>query len=160
MSTCSTSDRISLNTGSVWRTSTPEPTDNGIIWTYVKDVTRYIPLFAKSGSFILELDNLLQGRLNGQYASMYTSQFEYQFYDHLSTATLFATFYTASQKYPTAGQSNLIVPISTMSNSSADDASVPPAFSVSRNFPYCVVTVLIPISAERHTSKEHSGDLR
>jgi len=53
----------------VWRTSTPEPTDDGIIWTYTKDVTRYIPLFSKPGTFILELDNLLTPNLTGQYDS-------------------------------------------------------------------------------------------
>lgn len=53
----------------VWRTSTPEPTrGDGIIWTYLKDVTRYIPLFAKPGTFILQLDNLLETGLDGQYA--------------------------------------------------------------------------------------------
>ncbi|KAK7693712.1 hypothetical protein QCA50_003284 [Cerrena zonata] len=52
-----------------WRTSTPEPTrGDGIIWTYLKDATRYIPLFAKPGTFILQLDNLLQTGLDGQYA--------------------------------------------------------------------------------------------
>ena len=56
----------------VWRTSTPEPTrGDGIIWTHLKDVTRYIPLFAKPGTFILQLDNLLQQGLDGQYASMH-----------------------------------------------------------------------------------------
>ena len=54
----------------VWRTSTPEPTrGDGIIWTYLKDVTRYIPLFSKNGTFILQLDNLLETGLDGQYAS-------------------------------------------------------------------------------------------
>ena len=62
---------VSLNMGLVWRTSTPEPTHKGIIWTYIKDVTRYIPLFTEPGTFILELNNLLQNKLNGQYASAY-----------------------------------------------------------------------------------------
>ena len=54
----------------IWRTSTPEPTrGDGIIWTYLKDVTRFLPLFAKPGTFILQLDNLLQTGLDGQYAS-------------------------------------------------------------------------------------------
>lgn len=44
----------------IWRTSTPEPTAAGIIWTYIKDVTRFTPLFAKPGTFILQLDNLIQ----------------------------------------------------------------------------------------------------
>ena len=54
----------------VWRTSTPEPTIGaGIIWTYLKDVTRFLPLFAKPGSFILQLDNLIETGLDGEYAS-------------------------------------------------------------------------------------------
>lgn len=53
----------------VWRTSTPEPTYDGIIWTYLKDVTRYTPLFSEPGTFILELDNIIETGLNGQYAS-------------------------------------------------------------------------------------------
>lgn len=127
-------DWMSFNMGTVWRTSTPEPTFDGIIWTYTKDVTRYIPLFAKPGTFILELDNVVTTQLNGQYASMYIDTLQisvFLSYCHPSTATLYATFYTASQEYPTAGQSNLIVPISTMLNNTADEASVPPAFSVS-----------------------------
>ena len=58
----------------VWRTSTPEPTrGDGIIWTYLKDATRFIPLFAKPGTFILQLDNLLETGLDGQYASTCTA---------------------------------------------------------------------------------------
>ncbi|EEB96199.1 hypothetical protein MPER_04705 [Moniliophthora perniciosa FA553] len=52
----------------IWRTSTPEPTrGDGIIWTYIKDVTRYTPLFANPGTFILQLDNLIQEGLDGRY---------------------------------------------------------------------------------------------
>lgn len=83
---CLFSDRYSL----VWRTSTPEPVSgDGIIWTYVylflfasgpshvefvvvdryvKDVTRYLPLFATDGTFIFELDNILTDVDTGQYA--------------------------------------------------------------------------------------------
>ena len=54
----------------VWRTSTPEPTiGDGIIWTYIKDVTRYMPLFKETGSFILQLDNLIEQGLDGIYSS-------------------------------------------------------------------------------------------
>ena len=63
-------ERTSPTQPAVWRTSTPEPTrGDGIIWTYLKDVTRFIPLFAKPGTFILQLDNLLETGLDGQYAS-------------------------------------------------------------------------------------------
>ena len=60
----------------IWRTSTPEPTrGDGIIWTYLKDATRYTPLFAKPGTFILQLDNLLQTGLDGQYACTWAISF-------------------------------------------------------------------------------------
>ncbi|KAH0830569.1 peptide N-acetyl-beta-D-glucosaminyl asparaginase amidase A-domain-containing protein [Lanmaoa asiatica] len=121
----------------IWRTSTPEPTHDGIIWTYTKDVTRYIPLFAKPGTFILELNNILNPQLNGQYAT-----------------TLYATFYTASQEYPTAGQSNLIVPISTMLNNTADDASVPPAFSLNVTLPRNTVEIYAELYASGGSDEE------
>jgi len=61
-------------TATVWRTSTPEPTrGDGIIWTYIKDVTRYTPLFNKQGTFILQLDNLIQPGLDGIYSSKASS---------------------------------------------------------------------------------------
>jgi hypothetical protein len=57
----------------VWRTSTPEPTrGDGIVWTYIKDVTRYKPLFKKTGLFILQLDNLIETGLDGIYSSKAT----------------------------------------------------------------------------------------
>ncbi|KAH7930776.1 hypothetical protein BV22DRAFT_999830 [Leucogyrophana mollusca] len=135
----------------IWRTSTPEPTYDGIIWTYSKDVTRYIPLFAKPGTFILELDNELATGLNGQYAT-----------------TLYATFYAASEQYPTAGQADLIIPISTMSNTSADDASVPPTFSLNVTLPTNTVEVYAELYASGNgdeefwyfnTADEYLGDL-
>jgi hypothetical protein len=46
------------------------------------------------------------------------------------TATVTATFYASSSKYPPAEQANTIIPISTLSNTSSDHASVPPSFSV------------------------------
>lgn len=40
-----------------------------IIWTYIKDVTRYIPLLSSPGTLQLELDNLLSDELglDGEY---------------------------------------------------------------------------------------------
>ena len=55
----------------VWRSSTPEPSrGDGIIWTYIKDITRYIPLLSETGTLQLELDNLLESTpqlLDGEY---------------------------------------------------------------------------------------------
>ncbi|KAJ7219276.1 peptide N-acetyl-beta-D-glucosaminyl asparaginase amidase A-domain-containing protein [Mycena pura] len=100
------------------RTSTPEPTFAGIIWTYIKDATRFTPLFAKPGTFILQLDNLIETGLNGVYST-----------------TLDATFYASSNKHPPAKQANAIIPLSTLSNTTGNDASVPPSFSINVTLP-------------------------
>ncbi|KAH7889693.1 peptide N-acetyl-beta-D-glucosaminyl asparaginase amidase A-domain-containing protein [Phlebopus sp. FC_14] len=121
----------------IWRTSTPEPTSNGIMWTYAKDVTRYIPLFAKPGTFILELDNILEAGLNGQYAT-----------------TLYATFYAAAAQYPTAGQSTLIVPISTMLNNTGNEASVPPMFSMNLTLPRNTIEIYAELYASGNGEEE------
>lgn len=53
----------------IWRTSTPEPTrGDGIIWTYIKDVSQYMPLFETAGTFIFQLDNLIEQGLDGIYS--------------------------------------------------------------------------------------------
>ena len=43
----------------VWRTSTSEPTPDGIIWTALKDVSKYTPLFSKPGTLIVDLNNVV-----------------------------------------------------------------------------------------------------
>ncbi|KAJ7046786.1 peptide N-acetyl-beta-D-glucosaminyl asparaginase amidase A-domain-containing protein [Mycena alexandri] len=108
----------------IWRSSTPEPTTAGIIWTYIKDVTRYTPLFAKPGTFILQLDNLIETGLNGIYST-----------------TLHATFYASSGQHPPAKQANTIIPLSTLSNTTGNDASVPPSFSINVTLPVNAVEV-------------------
>ncbi|CAK5277410.1 unnamed protein product [Mycena citricolor] len=100
----------------IWRTSTPEPTLHGIEWTYEKDVTRYMPLFEEPGLFIIQLDNIVQPGLTGIY-----------------TSVLHATFYESSWLHPPAPKANAIIPISTMSNTTGNDASVPPGFSFEPN---------------------------
>ncbi|KAI0256699.1 hypothetical protein BJV78DRAFT_1278358 [Lactifluus subvellereus] len=60
-----------------WRTSTPEPVKgDGIIWTlaYLKNVTRFVPLFSKSGTFIVQLDILIKPKIDGEYASYTISE--------------------------------------------------------------------------------------
>ena len=119
----------------VWRTSTPEPTrGDGIIWTYLKDVTRFTPLFAKPGTFVLQLDNLIQTGLDGEYASMYIAQVYYYVASlcRYLLATLHATFYASSTKYPPGEHADLIIPVTTLANNSGDLASVPPSFSVGK----------------------------
>ncbi|KLO12594.1 hypothetical protein SCHPADRAFT_407216 [Schizopora paradoxa] len=123
----------------IWRTSTPEPTFDGIIWTYLKDVTRFIPLFSKPGEFIFELDNLLETGLNGQYAS-----------------TVTATFFASSPSHPAAKNANLILPISASSNPTPDDnaPSVPPNINTNVTFPDNTVEVYAEIFASGNGNEE------
>ncbi|VDB82940.1 unnamed protein product [Peniophora sp. CBMAI 1063] len=122
----------------IWRTSTPEPTSgDGIIWQYLKDVTRFQPLFAEPGLFILELNNIVQTGLTGEYAS-----------------TLEATFYASSAAHPPATTANLIVPISTLSNTSSDEASVPPSFSLNITIPVNSVAAYAELQASGNGEEE------
>ncbi|RXW20750.1 hypothetical protein EST38_g5118 [Candolleomyces aberdarensis] len=122
----------------IWRSSTPEPTrGDGIIWTYIKDVTRYTPLFAKDGTFILQLDNIIQTGLDGVYSTV-----------------LYATFYASSKEIPPAKTSDLIVPISTFKNDTGNAASVPPGFSVNVNLPQDTVQVFAELYASGNAAEE------
>ncbi|KAF9264680.1 hypothetical protein L218DRAFT_1024885 [Marasmius fiardii PR-910] len=122
----------------IWRTSTPEPTrGDGIIWTYIKDVTQYIPLFAKPGTFILQLDNLIQTGLDGIYST-----------------TLHATYYTSSPSAPPAKKADLILPLSTFANNTGDDASVPSSFSLNVTFPRNTAQVYAELFASGNGQEE------
>ncbi|KAL7283571.1 LOW QUALITY PROTEIN: hypothetical protein ACG7TL_003006 [Trametes sanguinea] len=122
----------------VWRTSTPEPTrGDGIIWTYLKDVTRYTPLFAKPGTFILQLDNLLETGLDGQYAT-----------------TLHATFFASSERHPPAPKADVIIPVSTLANDTGNEASVPPVFSLNVTVPRNAVQIFAEMYASGNGNEE------
>jgi hypothetical protein len=81
---------------------------------------------------ILQLDNLLTKSLTGQYASEYGSlqHLIFSFVTGNYTATLHATFYASSAKYPPAKKADLIIPIATLANDTGAQASVPPQFNV------------------------------
>ena len=76
----------------VFRTSTAEPTANGIVWTYIKEMEQYNALWATDQKIIFDLGNLVD--------STYTGPF---------FTTLTATFFTVPDTQPTA---NTILPIS------------------------------------------------
>ncbi|OCH93367.1 hypothetical protein OBBRIDRAFT_885512 [Obba rivulosa] len=122
----------------IWRTSTPEPTrGDGIIWTYIKDVTRYTTLFSNPGTFILELDNLLETGLDGQY-----------------TTVLHATFYASSVNHPPASHADVIIPVTTLANNTGDDASVPPIFSLNVTVPRNTVGIYAELYASGNADEE------
>jgi hypothetical protein len=94
-------DRLALmflNDTEIWRTSTAEPTANGIIWTYVKDMTNYISLFKEPQKIIFDLGNIVDDTYTG---SWYT--------------TLTATFFTEETSFEPA---DVIIPVSAHKSSS------------------------------------------
>ncbi|KAK0228539.1 peptide N-acetyl-beta-D-glucosaminyl asparaginase amidase A-domain-containing protein [Armillaria fumosa] len=122
----------------IWRTSTPEPTrGDGIIWTYIKDVSQYMPLFETAGTFIFQLDNLIEQGLDGIYSSV-----------------VHATYYASSKQHPPANTANLIVPLSTLANDTGNDASVPPGFSLNVTLPSNTVEIYAELFASGNGQEE------
>jgi hypothetical protein len=90
----------------VFRTSTAEPTVNGIRWTYVKDMSNYLALFKESQKLIFDLGNLID--------DTYTAPFN---------TTLTATFFTIDN---TVAPADSIIPIS----SRKSDSNLGSSFSI------------------------------
>ena len=76
----------------VFRTSTAEPTANGIVWTYIKEMEQYNALWGTDHKIIFDLGNLVDSTYTGPYFT-----------------TLTATFFTVPGSQPTA---DTILPIS------------------------------------------------
>ncbi|KAF4625881.1 hypothetical protein G7Y89_g12283 [Cudoniella acicularis] len=88
-------DRLAImyfNDTEVWRTSTAEPTANGIRWEYVKDMTEYLYFWNSPQTLIFDLGNLVN--------DIYTGSFN---------TTLTVTFFTSEE---TVEPASLIIPIS------------------------------------------------
>ncbi|CAN9258949.1 unnamed protein product [Alternaria alternata] len=97
-------DRLALmflDDTEVFRTSTAEPTQSGIIWSYVKDMSGYLALFKTPQKIIFDLGNIVDDTYTG-----------------LWNTTLTATFFTADDAIEPA---DVIIPIS--AQKSSEDAS-------------------------------------
>lgn len=112
----------------VFRTSTAEPTANGIVWTYIKEMEQYNSLWKTNQKIIFDLGNLID--------STYTGTFN---------TTLTATFSTIPTLRSAADQ---ILPISARRSGSdeasafsvpGDDASV--AYTIPQNVERAVVSL-------------------
>jgi Peptide N-acetyl-beta-D-glucosaminyl asparaginase amidase A len=121
----------------VFRTSTAEPTPNGIEWTYTKDMTAYLALWRRPQRVIFDLGNFVDDTYTGTF-----------------NTTLTAIFFESSSPPQTA---DLILPIS--SQRSAIDA--PSAFNlpfdnatVDQTFPPGLSRAIISISACGQAAEE------
>ncbi|KAF2204742.1 hypothetical protein GQ43DRAFT_121191 [Delitschia confertaspora ATCC 74209] len=81
----------------IFRTSTAEPTQSGIIWSYVKDMSNLLVLFKEPQKIIFDLGNLVDDTYTG-----------------LFNTTLTATFFNAESTSP----ADIIVPVSAQRSAS------------------------------------------
>jgi hypothetical protein len=99
-------DRLALmyfNDTEVWRTSTAEPTVNGIRWEYIKDMSEFMYIWKSPQKLIFDLGNLVDSTYTGLY-----------------NTTLTATFFISQE---TVEPADLIIPISAR-NGAASQASL------------------------------------
>jgi hypothetical protein len=82
----------------VFRTSTAEPTANGIIWSYARDMSAYVALFKTPHKLIFDLGNIVDDTYTG-----------------LWNTTLTATFFDAES---TVKPADIILPVSAQKSGS------------------------------------------
>ncbi|EED20378.1 conserved hypothetical protein [Talaromyces stipitatus ATCC 10500] len=71
-------DRLALmylNDTEVFRTSTAEPTTNGIVWTYIKEMSQYLTLWKSPQKVIFDLGNLIDSTYTGPFNTTLTASF-------------------------------------------------------------------------------------
>jgi hypothetical protein len=107
----------------VFRTSTAEPTSNGIIWTYTKDMSAYLALFKAPHKIIFDLGNILDDTYTGSW-----------------NTTLTASFFVAEN---TIKPADIVLPISTQKS----NTNQPSAFIVPES--KALATLQLPTNAKR-----------
>ncbi|EJD49003.1 hypothetical protein AURDEDRAFT_183127 [Auricularia subglabra TFB-10046 SS5] len=135
-------DRLSsvyLNAVEIWRTSTPEPTSLGIIWTALKDVSHYTALFSRPGTLVLDLANLLDASLG------LTGEYDVR---------LSATFYPSSATHRPHIGADLIFPLSKGNATGASLFSVPPQAATVLTLPCNTAQMFVEIYASGDQSEE------
>ncbi|KAF1814407.1 hypothetical protein P152DRAFT_506288 [Eremomyces bilateralis CBS 781.70] len=112
----------------IFRTSTAEPTQAGILWTYMKDMTPYLSLFKQPQTLTFDLGNLVD--------ETYTGTFN---------TTLAAIFYNRANVDPPA---DVIIPVSgkgaTWKNPGslhADDFNVTSSLTLPRNIKKAIFSI-------------------
>ncbi|QRW16080.1 peptide-N(4)-(N-acetyl-beta-glucosaminyl)asparagine amidase A [Rhizoctonia solani] len=130
-------DRLAGNV-EIWRTSTAEPTTAGIIWTQLKDVTKYIPLFSRPGRMIVDLNNIVDESLglNGEYDGEYR---------------IGQTAFTEPKHAP---KSDLVIPLSNLSPDQANYAAVPPTLNNTVKFPRNAAKAFVEVFASGNSAEE------
>jgi hypothetical protein len=64
-----------LGDNEVFRTSTAEPTTNGIVWTYIKEMSQYNSLWKSPQKLIFDLGNIINDVYTGSFNATLTAHF-------------------------------------------------------------------------------------
>ncbi|KAF5361623.1 hypothetical protein D9758_007375 [Tetrapyrgos nigripes] len=91
---------IYLSQTEIWRTSSAEPTKTGTVWTTLKDVTHFTPLFEQDGTVKMDFSNIIDSSL---------------LLDGVFNVTLTATFHAPTESFATPKTSDFIIPLSNLS---------------------------------------------
>jgi hypothetical protein len=67
-----------LGDNEVFRTSTAEPTANGIVWTYIKEMSQYNSLWHAPQKLIFDLGNIINDVYTGSFNVTLTAHFSYR----------------------------------------------------------------------------------
>jgi len=133
-------DRLAImyfNDTEVWRTSTAEPTINGIRWEYIKDMSEYMYFWDSPQKLIFDLGNLIDNTYTGSF-----------------NTTLTATFFNSQEKLQPA---DLIIPISARNGAaSASSVFIVPSANATNTiaFPQNVNRAVFSISACGQSTEE------
>ncbi|KAJ6822923.1 peptide-N4-(N-acetyl-beta-glucosaminyl)asparagine amidase A-like [Iris pallida] len=104
-------DRVAavwLGPAEILRTSTAEPTEAGIFWRVLKDVTRYSSLFRRPHNISMMLENIVNDEFTGTY--------------HVNASLYFYTQFcndTTTSETETPIHADLVLPISNVNDSSS-----------------------------------------
>ncbi|PLW09210.1 hypothetical protein PCASD_18318 [Puccinia coronata f. sp. avenae] len=136
-------DRLSsifLNGVEIMRTSTAEPTPEGITWTIEKDVTKYIPLFSlPEATLVMQLDNVIDK----------SSGIDGTFIVELS-----ATYYKATPDFPASIPPAAFIPLS---GTASSPFSIPTAASMAVQIPINAVSAMVEIYASGADKEEYTN---
>ncbi|PNS19487.1 Peptide-N4-(N-acetyl-beta-glucosaminyl)asparagine amidase A [Sphaceloma murrayae] len=128
---------VSLGPIEVFRTSTAEPTANGIIWTYVKDVSPFLSLLKQPQTIIFDLGNIIN--------DIYTGPFN---------VTLTASYYQLSDD-ETSPAADVILPISKGLDNTSSVFNVPPDnVTTLTTLPRNVARAVVSVAATGQSSEE------
>ncbi|KAL9049592.1 MAG: hypothetical protein Q9162_007133, partial [Coniocarpon cinnabarinum] len=129
---------VYLNSTEIWRTSTAEPTADGIIWTYVKDVSHLLALWREPQTLIFDLGNLID--------DTYTAAFN---------ATLVATFWESAHVSDAADRILSVSNATAGENNLASVFTVPPAIASNEiTLPRNVRKAVVSVSATGQIDEE------